>query len=77
MRWRVLKILSRVIYEPEAPARAIVDAVRYRKREVLMGGLPTVAIAALEAVVPGLVDSIFAWSDIEAILSLISNMGAE
>jgi hypothetical protein len=72
----VLRALSRIIYEPDAPARAIVDAVRYRRREVLMGGLPTVAIAVLEAVAPNLLDSVFARSDTRAITSLTHKLGA-
>ncbi len=68
--------LSKVIDDPEAPARAIVEAVQYRRREILLGGPFVAILAALEKLAPGAVDAIFPRMDVQQILSLTSKFGA-
>ncbi len=44
------------IDEPDVPAQAIVDAVRYRQREILLGGPVEKLSAWLQSYAPGLLD---------------------
>jgi short-subunit dehydrogenase len=70
-----LKPLMQMIMGPEVPARAIVDAVRYRSREVLLGG-PSVALVSLvEKLAPGLLDAALARLDPRTLASVVGKVG--
>lgn len=73
----VLRLLSRVIYTPEATAQVIVETTRRRRRQVLMGGLPIALFAALEATWPRLLDFAFSRTDVRMITSVTQKLGAQ
>ena len=70
-----LKPLMALIVAPEVPARAIVDAVRYRRSEVLMGGPPVALLSLLEKLAPGVLDAVFARLDPEQVALLVKRVG--
>jgi len=64
------------IYEPEDVAQLVVDAVRYRKRTLFMGGATTATMVAIERLAPSLMDRFLAMLDQGEILGVSDRFGA-
>jgi short-subunit dehydrogenase len=72
----MMTFLAQMIDEPEALAQAIVDTVRYQKREILSGGPTILLMMALERIAPDLVDWIYSKIDTTPLTSVAGKLGA-
>ena len=72
---KMMSLLMYMIEDPDVLAQSIVDAVRYRKREVLSGSPFIIAMMALERTAPGLIDWIFSRVDAELFTSISGKLG--
>ncbi len=73
----VLRRLGIGIDEPEVPAAAIVDAVRFGRRDVILGGPGVVAAAWLERFAPRLMDLYWRWMLTPALLDALGRFGVD
>lgn len=73
----VLRRLGIGIDEPETPAAAIVDAVRFGRRDVILGGPGLIAATWLERFAPGLMDLYWRWMLTPELIDALSRFGQE